>query len=284
MTAPATLVPPRVVFMGNDAVFAQALAFLESFRAHNPLLRLAMIPFADDIRKMERLAPIFNFDILQLDTGRWDGLAHEFHPGVEQKYMNRLRKLAIFDLDDPAIIYIDLDTVVLQDLSFIAEKLVDHSTDFICTATNNDPWVYNEKFRTHPQFARSKRFSDGFFAFDPRNIGNKAYNILIENKALYFEMRASGVYSQPATNFIVDMLALRVGEVHRLYPHISPQVWYAGRLKELDGKVTSSDGGKVLFVHWAGPVDFNHDFKLKSLFEHFQSAGRARIAEFGVVV
>jgi len=284
MTAPATLVPPRVVFMGNDAVFPQALAFLESFRAHNPLLRLAMIPFADDIQKMERLAPIFNFDILQLDTSRWDELAREFYPGVEQKYMNRLRKLAIFDLDDPAIIYIDLDTVVLQDLTFIAEKLVNDSVDLICTAVNNDPWVYNEKFKANAQFARSKRFSDGFFAFNSRNIGNKGYNVLLENKSLYFDVRASGVYSQPATNFIVDMLALRVGEVYRLYPSISPQVWYAGRLQELDGKVISTDGGKVLFVHWAGPVDFNRDFKLKWLFEHFQSAARARIAQSGVIL
>jgi hypothetical protein len=266
--------------MGNDAVFEQALAFLESFRTHNPQLNLAMIPFAADIQKMERLAPIFNFEILRLDTSRWDEMAREFYPGVEQKYKNRLRKLAIFDLDHPAVIYIDLDTVVLQDLAFIAEKLLNDSVDFICTAIKNDPWVYNETFKTHAQFAQSKRFSDGFFAFNAGKIGNKAYEIMRDNRALYFDVRATDVYSQPATNFIVDMLGLRVSEVYRIYPNVSPQTWYAGRLTEVNSGVLSQDGGRVLFVHWAGPVDFNGDFKLKSLFAHFQAAARDRIAGY----
>lgn len=269
--------------MGNDAVFEQALAFLESFRIHNPRLKLAMIPFADDIQKIERLAPIFDFEILKLDTSRWDEMAHDFYPGVETKYKNRLRKLAIFDLDHPAVMYIDLDTVILQDLTFVAEKLCNDSVDFICTAIKNDPWVYNEKFKTHAQFAQSKRFSDGFFAFNARKIGHKAYTILRDNKALYYDVRATDVYSQPATNFVVDMLGLRVAEVYRIYPNVSPQTWYAGRLTEVDGTVLSQDGGRVLFVHWAGPVDFTRDFKLKSLFEHFQIAARARIAEFSAV-
>ena len=267
--------------MGNDAVFEQALAFLESFRRNNPLLKLSMIPFADDIQKMESLAPLFNFEILLLDTARWDEMAREFYPGAEQKYRNRLRKLAIFDLDHPAVIYIDLDTVVLQDLAFVAEKLCDDSVDFICTAIKNDPWVYNDKYKAHAQFAQSKRFSDGFFAFNARKIGPKAYAILRDNMALYLEVRATDVYSQPATNFIVDMLGLRVSEVYRIYAKVSPQTWYAGRLTEVDGTVLSQDGGRVLFVHWAGPVDFTRDFKLKSLFERFQAAARARIAGFG---
>jgi hypothetical protein len=275
---------PQVVFLANDAVFGQALAFLESFRTHNPNLRLAMIPFADDIRKLERVAPVFNFDILKLNTARWDELSREFFPRVEQKYKNRLRKLAIFDLDHPATIYIDLDTVVLKDMSFIGEKLVNNSVDVICTAINNDPWVYNEKYKSHPQFAGSKRFSDGFFAFGARNIGQSAYRILSENRALFLEIRAAGVYSQSATNFILDMLGLRIGEVYNLYPKISPQVWYAGRLKESNGTVTAADGREVLFVHWAGPVDFDRDFQLKELFVRYQSAGKARIAKFEAAV
>jgi hypothetical protein len=276
-------VAPQVVFLANDAVYSQALAFLESFRSHNPGLRLSMIPFADDIRKLERLAPVFNFNVLQLDTARWDELAREFYPGVGQQYKNRLRKLAIFDLDYPATIYIDIDTVVLKDLGFIAERLVDNSVDVICTAVNNDPWVYNDKYKSHPQLVRSKRFSDGFFAFGARHIGRDAYRILTENRELYSEVRATGVYSQPITNFVVDMLGLRIRAVYDLYPQISPQVWYAGRLAESDGTVTSEDGRDVLFVHWAGPVNMNGDFRLKSLFERYRSAGAARVAKFGAI-
>jgi hypothetical protein len=281
--SPAVANTPRMVFMANDAMFAEGLAFLESFRTHNPTLPLSMIPFADDIAKIERLSPIYRFDILQLDTRRWDELARGFYPTSQQKYRNRLRKLAIFDVKAPTTIYLDIDVVVLKDLSFLAAKIIDGTTDLICTGINNDPYVYNPNYKAHPQLLRSKRFSDGFFAFNPGKIdADGAFRAIVENMDMYLEVRALDVYSQPATNFVIDMLGLRVREVYSLFPRVSPQVWYAGRISEQDGQVTAEDGKDVLFVHWAGPVNFKRDFRLKTLFDRYHSAGLSRIGSHGL--
>jgi hypothetical protein len=282
-TSRAVVGLPRTVFLANDVMFSQGLAFLESFRAYNPDLTLSMIPFADDIAKFERISSIYHFDILQLDTQRWDELAKEFFPNAQQKYRNRLGKLAIFDVKSPTTIYLDLDIVVLKDLTFLATKIIDGTADMIFAATNNDPWVYNETYRAHAQFANSRRFSDGFFAFNPTKFdGDRAFRVVAENKDLYLEVRAAGVYCQPVTNFIVDMMGLKTREVYSLFPKISPQVWYGGRLTEQDGQAIAHDGREVLFVHWAGPVDFASDFAMKNLFERYRSAGLRRIATLGI--
>ena len=271
---------PHTVFLANDAVFRQGLAFLESFRTHNPTSPLSMIPFADDIAKFESVSKIYNFDIRQIDTRRWDELAGEFYPDAGQKCRNRLRKLAVFDIKSPAVVYLDIDIVVLKDLSFLDAKIIDGSADFICTGIKNDPWVYNDNYKLHEQLKNSKRFSDGFFAFNPDRINTDvALRVLAEkNMDLYLEVRAPRVYSQPVTNFVVDMLNLKVGEVYRLFPNLSPQVWYAGRIIEQDGGAIAEDGKEVLFIHWAGPVDFDQDFRMKNLFCRYHSAALERLA------
>lgn len=275
---------PRVVFLANDAVFQQGLAFLESFRAYNPSLRLSMIPYADDIDGLSKLQEVYEFDILSLDVGRWDDLAHRFFPGVAKKFVHRLRKLAIFDVEAPCTIYLDLDMVVLRDLSFLIEPITSGAADFICTATGNDPWVYKEIYKSISQLSNAKRFSDGFFVFNPSKFGrDRAFNIVVENEALYRAVRADQVYCQPVTNFVVDMLEVSVKEVYSLFPDISPQVWYAGEKLSLSGdRVISSDGKDVLFVHWAGPVDTSKDFRFKELFESYVERSRQRAGAAGV--
>jgi hypothetical protein len=271
------------VFLANDAVFPQGLAFLESFRTHNPASSLSMIPFADDISRFESVSKIYDFDILRLDTKPWDELAREFFPRVEQKYRNRLRKLAVFDVKSPTTLYSDLDIVVLKDLSFLDAKIIDGSVDIICAATHNDPFVYNSNYKVHEQFKNAKRFADGFFAFNPHSINaDAALRVLAENKDLYLKIRAPEVYCQPVTNFIVDMLNLKIGEVYRLFPNLSPRTWYGSGIIEQDSRAIADDGREVLFVHWAGPVNFNRAFRMQALFYHYHSAALMRLAAHGV--
>lgn len=267
-----------VTFMANDAVFEQCLAFLESFRMSNPSLRLTMIPFAADIERLSALTGIYDFTISPVDTGRWDALAERLYPGAQQKHKNRLRKLSIFDMPYDFNMYIDIDVVVLKDMRFIFDALYkDDDVNFICTAINNDPWVYNPHYQSDARLAKSKRFSDGFFAFKGAKLRGLAYSTLIENLDFYLSVRASDVFSQPATNFIVDMAGIEVREVYRLFPEVSPQVWYAGRIEDVGGEILAEDGRDVLFVHWAGPVNFDGDYKMKPLFERFREAAHARL-------
>ena len=274
----------HVVFLANDVVYRQAIAFLESFRTYNPDLRLSLIPFADDLFYLEKLGSLYRFDVVTADPRPWDELSKEVFPGAPQKYANRLRKLLVFDVKAPTTVYVDIDTLVLRDMKFLAEYLLADKSDFLCVATGNDPWVYNESYKNHSQFARAKRFSDGFFALRSDLInGPMARQLLDTHRNLYLSVRAPQVYCQPITNFIVDMLGLRVNEVSSVFPFISGKVWYAADSLTSDGpRVKAADGREVLFVHWAGPVEVTGDVPLGETFLHYLNLAKARIDSAGL--
>src|SRR6185437_3410251 len=52
-----------VYFLANDSVLDIVIAFLNSFRIHNPTIPLCLIPFAEDVEKISRLADVYGFSI-----------------------------------------------------------------------------------------------------------------------------------------------------------------------------------------------------------------------------
>ncbi|EEP75020.1 hypothetical protein MCAG_05347 [Micromonospora sp. ATCC 39149] len=82
-------------FVANDAILDLAIAFLDSFRAHNPSIPLCLVPFGDDVEELTRLAGEYDFSIWR-DQARlsWcDAIGRRFHGHRVGQY----RKLAIWD-------------------------------------------------------------------------------------------------------------------------------------------------------------------------------------------
>lgn len=130
-----------VYFLANDGVIDLAIAFLNSFRKHNPDIPLCLIPFNMDFEQLRELRHKYRFSIYSNGEilARCDEISVRFHKQVLGHY----RKLAIWEGDFDQFIYIDVDTVVLRNIEFAFPFL--SRFDFV-TSHSNTPdivkWVW----------------------------------------------------------------------------------------------------------------------------------------------
>lgn len=132
-----------VYFLANDAIIDVTVAFLNSFRIHNPVVPLCLIPFGDDIEKLSTLAKIYDFEIFSNRDllERCDRIAFNFFDWR----CGQFRKLCAFEGPFDEFVYVDCDTIVLNDLYFTFQFL-DHY-DFIFShsdAPHLRRWVWKE--------------------------------------------------------------------------------------------------------------------------------------------
>lgn len=121
-------------FMANNQVIDMAVAFLNSFRLYNKELPLCLIPIDDEYFEIEKLMYIYNFSIFTKNEilKKCDTISVKFHGNIVGEY----RKLAAWEGDYEQFIYIDIYSVVLDDLSFIWANLI-HCKIF--TSSSNVP-------------------------------------------------------------------------------------------------------------------------------------------------
>ena len=130
-------------FVANDAILDLAIAFLNSFRVHNPSMPLCLIPFNDDVETLSKLAGEYDFGVWSDPaTLAWcDAVSQKFH----DRSVGQYRKLAMWDGPFDEFIYIDTDTVVLTDLDFVFAHLADFG--FIASHSNLPQirkWVWKD--------------------------------------------------------------------------------------------------------------------------------------------
>ena len=132
-----------VYFIANNKVYDLAVAFLNSFRVHNPDLPLCLIPYDRAFNEIEKLKEKYNFDIFEDHEifNECDDLSVNFHDRVLGAY----RKLACWEGIFDEFIYIDVDTVVLENVDFAFQYLDKAS---IYTSHSNIPsilkWVWKD--------------------------------------------------------------------------------------------------------------------------------------------
>jgi len=106
-----------VYFLSNDNMYDLTVAFLNSFRHHNPDLPLCLIPFNDNIEKISRLKDTYDFFVYDNATllTRCDEISTQFHDRVLGAY----RKLAAWEGPFERFVYIDVDTVLVSNIEFV---------------------------------------------------------------------------------------------------------------------------------------------------------------------
>lgn len=115
------IITQGVYFMANNKVVDLVIAFLNSFRIHNKDLPLCLIPYNDDIEQIEALKDIYNFSVFDnkelLEI--CDTISVKFHGNTVGAY----RKMVAWEGKFEQFIYIDIDTIVLESLSFVWKNL-----------------------------------------------------------------------------------------------------------------------------------------------------------------
>jgi len=110
-----------VYFLANDGMFEFAIAFLNSFRTHNPDIALCLIPYDSAVERLIGLEREYAFcvwsDLAALES--CDEISMRFHGTALGQY----RKLAAWEGNYEDFVYIDTDTVVLESIGFAFDLL-----------------------------------------------------------------------------------------------------------------------------------------------------------------
>jgi hypothetical protein len=167
-----------VYFLANDRIYEQAVAFLNSFRLHNPTIPLCLVPFAADSGRVRALAARYHFSVLGdcavLDA--CDRIGAAFHNG---DIAGQYRKLAMWCGPYDEFLYIDSDTVVLEPVDFVFDHLDGYG---FLTSHSDMPhirqWVWHESIYASGALTREQidfAANTGFVAsrrglLDPREV------------------------------------------------------------------------------------------------------------------
>jgi hypothetical protein len=254
-----------VYFLANDHVYDLAVAFLNSFRRHNPAMPLCLIPFRSDIARLKSLAPIFHFNIYDDDDylAECDAISEQFHGRVVGQY----RKLAIWNGAFDEFIFIDVDTVVLHSLDFAFEFLSDY--EFVVSISDIPfllDWVWKDVADLVDKLdARQIGYAanTGFIVSTRGMLGRDEVRSKVDAAVALRDNMNLHCYEQPFFNYLIITSGKRYSslvdiKLRRNRPDIPEEAW-AGM--QYDG-VTLRDGYVYLnddpdpanfaFVHWNG--------------------------------
>lgn len=248
-----------VCFVASDSIYDLAVAFLKSFRIHNPSSPLCLIPYDSETTRLSALAEQYDFTCFsdQSALARCDEIAGQIHGRKWGHY----RKLACWHGPFDEFIYIDSDTVVTGSVGFIYERfsgyefLFSHS-DFPALR----PFVWKEticqtavltnaqiSFSANTGFIYSKR---GALTID------EAERRLPDALQIVNHMELSCI-EQPFLNYLVvtsgkpyTSLSKVIMTTHAT--DLPVEKWGGQKLKILRKENCRTSTETILLVHWAG--------------------------------
>ncbi|MGY3519423.1 hypothetical protein [Micromonospora haikouensis] len=246
-------------FVANDAILDLAIAFLNSFRAHNPSIPLCLVPFGDDVGDIAALAGEYDFSVWR-DQARldWcDDISRRFHGHTVGQY----RKLAIWDGPFDEFVYIDTDTVVLSDIGFTF-RLLDRF-DFL-TSHSDLPdirrWVWKDSVYAAGALSRrqvSYSANTGFVVSRKPALTPASVEARLPAALALAEHMELSCYEQPLLNYLIVTAGGGYGSLLAVAAATGswriPLERWAGdpSLSVRDGRVVGSRTPSLL-MHWAG--------------------------------
>lgn len=250
-----------VYFLANDDVLELTIAFLNSFRFHNSEIQLCLVPYNDKYASIARLQERFAFtvfdnaDVLRL----CDAISLTFHGRVCGAY----RKLAMWEGRFEEFVYIDVDTIVLANISFAF-----HSLGYadIVTSHSNMPklirFVWKDSIleagllsREQIQYAANTGFLLSRKPFSALNaLRTTADSALGLRKHMALECQ-----EQPLLNYLIVTSGRKYSSFYQLfregtYRDVMFEFWAGMEGGVVDnGQITYPGYPSPIFlVHWAG--------------------------------
>ncbi|MDH3236750.1 MAG: hypothetical protein OEQ29_24800 [Alphaproteobacteria bacterium] len=261
-----------VAVLANDRVYDWLIAFLESFRQHNPDLPLFVLPYDDRTTKVHGLAERYRFTFVDHDFAELDRFARRLYP-LHPVRRRRVRKFGALDLDLDTVIYADIDTVVLHGFDRLAGLLRAGEAELIY-ASRSPGFVYRPGYRAFAGLEDATEFSDGFFVTARRFVSTRLLiDTVCDNLAAFRAVRQSRVYTQPILNFVVHTTGVPVRAVSQVTADLSDETYYKGEGITRDGaRFLDKEGRRMLLMHWAGSAKLKDDETFAALWHGHRQA------------
>lgn len=268
-----------VYFLANNKVLNLTIAFLNSFKAHNYDLDLCFIPYDDDIDEIIHLRHTYNFvvyenmDLLEL----CDQISIKFH-GIK---VGAYRKLAIWEGFYDQFIYIDIDTIVLKNLSFVWKNL-NHCKIFTSHSNLSHirRWVWKESIYNSGKLSNLQIEYAANTGFIVSTKGTIQMNWVVEQIEAALVLKDDMqllCMEQPFLNYLIVTSGYNYGSLLSFYnwdalngtnTGVELEYW-AGRPggKTRKGTFISPEKRPTFLLHWAGVWRNNEDITSIPYFE-----------------
>jgi len=248
-----------VYFLTCDAMYELSLTFLESFRHFNPNIDLFLIPYNSEADAIRRLAESYNFNVIadRDSLTVCDVISTYFHGDRVGQY----RKLMAWEGPCDDFIYIDIDTIVLNDVGFAFDYLEQFDVivaESNLNGTNQFTW---KKRPTHYFSAEQIAFAANTgFVTSRRGIISIEFALRRIHEALlladFMELASA---EQPLLNYLFLEVGARCTSLRNLAKSpahknsIPLQIW-GGGLTEEDNAICAPPTRRfpTLMIHWAG--------------------------------
>ncbi len=252
--------PKGVYFLANNTVFDLAVAFLRSFRLHNPSIPLCLIPYNADFDSIAALKDAYNFSIFDNDAllQACDEISHQFHGRVLGAY----RKLVAWEGMFDSFLYIDIDTVLTDSVDFAFDYFL-HG-QYIASHSNiahNRKWVWTDAiYETHLLTPPQIEFSanTGFFASVRGLLPMEHCSAKVSQALALRDCMELHCMEQPYINYLVVTSGYRYNSLSVLRESgAAPAArleWWGGtpNARVDNGRLFSPLGDPIFLVHWAG--------------------------------
>ena len=266
-----------IATIANDKVYDWVVPFLESWRATNSATPLYVIPYDDNCDLTRRACEAYGATFAEPDNKALDALAKRLYP-LYPKHRRRLRKFLSLALPLEKVLYVDIDIVLLRDLSPCFDKLLPGVVDFIVAAPTTE-YVYNRHRAEYPYLSDAILFNDGFFVTSNSILPlEELYAVIERNEDAFHAVRQRGMlFAQPLTNFVVHCKKLKVKPLFEILPAASGESFYKaeGVTFDVAGRPLDNDGREIYFAHWAGAVTLPKRRSFDGVWLKFAEAGAA---------
>jgi hypothetical protein len=249
-----------VYFLANDRILELAVAFLNSFRAHNPSVPLCLVPYAEDIDELRRLESRYDFTVWPDEAPlRWcDGISRSF----QDRPLGQYRKLAMWTGPFDEFVYIDCDTVVLHDIDFVFGYLDRY--EFVTSHSDMAEirrWVWKDSITTTGLLTDAQisyAANTGFLASRRECLPRARVEARLPDALALADHMELICCEQPLLNYLIVTSGLRFTSLRRIadetraWFRIPAELWAGDpSLRVKDGRVVYPHT-PALMVHWAG--------------------------------
>ena len=266
-----------IATIANDKVYDWVVPFLQSWRETNAGTPLYVIPYDDNCELTRRACVAFSATFAEPDNKALDALAKRLYP-LYPKHRRRLRKFLSLALPLDEVLYLDVDIVLLRDMSPCFGKLRPGEVDFIVAAPTTE-YVYNHRRGDYPYLADVTLFNDGFFVTSNKILPLEEFYAVIEadEKSFHAVRQRGMLFAQPLTNFVTHRKGLKIKALFEILDHASGESFYKAEDVTFDasGRPLDKEKREIYFAHWAGAVTLPKRRVFDAAWLKFAEAGTA---------